>query len=391
MKYFPSIKFVASVALSGVLSGCAISQQPSSSSITLSAIGDGKTNTTAALQNALDRCSSHGGGEVIVPAGTYLIGSVQIRSNTTLRLSANATLLGSPDPNDYPLIPVRFEGETVPGHRAMIYADHASHIAIVGLGSLQGDPVIGDLRRPRAPTMVEFVHCDNIRLEDFKDRYRSMWSIHLLLCHDVLASHLNIRTTRANGDGIDVDSTTSVQIDHCDIDTGDDCIALKSGREAEDARLKQATAHVVITDCILGSNFAGVGIGTEMSGGVHDVRIERCKFTHGDNAVFFKSRLGRGGTIEHIAATDLDTSTKACIGINLVKKGIIGAHPIPGSEGIPLLRHVSFNNVIIHSGTLIDGLSVSADKPIQDFSIQHVTGDCAKGNTPDECDGCEAG
>ena len=271
------------------LTGCAVAPQGASLNIqSLGAAGDGKTKDTAALQLALDRCAAAGGGEVVVPAGNFLIGSVQIKSNTTLRLSENATLIGSPDPNDYPLMPVRFEGETVPGHRALIYADHASHIAIVGPGTLQGDMKIGDLRRPRAPVMMELVHCDHIRLVDFKDRYRRMWSIHLLFCQDVVARNLNIRTTRTNGDGIDVDSTTDVDIDHCDIDTGDDCISLKSGRGAEDAQLKQSTANVVITDCTLGSNFAGLGIGTEMSGGVHDVHLDRCKFTHGDNAIFLK-------------------------------------------------------------------------------------------------------
>jgi hypothetical protein len=345
----------------------------------LGAIGDGKEPATAVLQKALDRCAAQGGGEVVVPAGDYLIGSVRIGSNTTLRLSGGATLIGSPDPNDYPLIPVRFEGEAVEGHRALLYADHASHIAIVGPGTIQGDPIIGSLRHPRAPTMLELVNCDHVCLEGFKDRYRKMWSIHLLLCHDVLARDLNIRTTRANGDGIDVDSTTDAKIEHCDIDTGDDCISLKSGRGMEAAQLQQSTADILISDCTLGSDFAGIGIGTEMSGGVRDVRIQRCKFTRGTNAIFFKSRTGRGGFIQNIAATDLQTSGKTCIGINLLSKGIVGTSPLPGKSGVPLMKNISFNNINIRAGTLVDGSNVSPEKRIENFSLTNVTGTCSRG------------
>ncbi len=343
------------------------------------AIGDGKTKDTAAIQQALDQCAAQGGGQVVIPAGKFLIGSIQLPANTTLKLSEGATLIGSPDPDDYPLVPVRFEGETVQGHRALIYAKNADHIAILGPGTLQGDEQIGDLRRPRAPVMIELENCGNIRLEDFKDRYSRMWSVHLLFCHDVLARNLNIRTTKTNGDGIDVDSTTHVNIDHCDIDTGDDCISLKSGRGAEAAKLRQSTANIHITDCTLGSNFAGVGIGTEISGGVRDVLIERCKFTRGDNAIFLKSRLGRGGFITNITATDLDTSSKTCLGINLVNKGIVGADPILGLDGITVMSRIALSNITIHAGILVDGLNVPLEKPIDGLSLTHVTGHCKTG------------
>jgi hypothetical protein len=343
------------------------------------ALGLGKTNDTTALQQALDRCAAGGGGEVVIPAGTYVIGSVKLGSHTTLRLSENATLVGSPDPADYPIVPVRFEGETVPGHCALIHAENASQIVIEGLGTIQGDRKIGDLRRPRAPALIELTHCDHVTLNGFKDRYRRMWSIHLLLCHQVNASNLNIRSTLTNGDGIDVDSCTNVSINHCDIDTGDDCISLKSGRGAEAASLQQSTANVIIKDCKLGSNFAGVGIGTEMSGGVHDVQIDHCTFTRGDNAIFLKSRLGRGGVIENIFANNLDTSSKNCIGINLVNKGIVGSHPVAGEDGVPVMRHIHFDNITIHAGTLVDGLNVLSDKPIDDFSLTNVSGSCQQG------------
>jgi hypothetical protein len=343
------------------------------------AIGDGKTKCTAAFQQALDRCAAVGGGQVTVPAGEFLIGSITLSSNTTLNLSHGAMLVGSPDPMDYPLVPVRFEGETVTGHRALISAKDTDHIAIIGPGTIAGDAKIGDLRRPRAPVMIELENCRDIRLEDFHDRYRRMWSIHLLYCSGVLARNLNIRTTLTNGDGIDVDSSDNVRIDHCDIDTGDDSVALKSGRGALAAGLQRPTFNVVITDCKLGSNFAGVGIGTELSSGVRDVTIQRCTFTRGANAIFLKSRLGRGGFIQNIAASDLDTSTKTCLGINLIDKGIVGSDPIGGDGGITAMSNIALSNVTVHSGILLDGLNIPLEKPVDGLSLSNFTGHCQTG------------
>ncbi len=110
------------------------------------AAGDGKHKDTAAFQKALDACDAQGGGTVVVEAGNYLIGSIQLHPHTTLVLQKNAIVTGSPSPDDYPLVPVRFEGAMVQGHRALIYADHADNIAIIGPGSLIGDNKIGNLR-----------------------------------------------------------------------------------------------------------------------------------------------------------------------------------------------------------------------------------------------------
>lgn len=258
------------------------------------AAGDGKTSDTAAIQKALDACGALG-GTVDVPAGKYLVGSIQLHSNTTLVLEKGATIVGSPDANDYPMTTVRFEGEMVPGHHALIWADGAENISIIGPGTIQGDMKIGNLRTPRGPVMVELTNCKNVLLDGFTDRYRKLWSIHLLFCQNVVAENLTIRTTLSNGDGIDVDSTDHVLIQNCDIDTGDDCISLKSGRGISAVKSARPTADVLIRNCTFASDFAGIGIGSEMSGGIRDVQIENCDFTDGENAIFIKGRIGRGG------------------------------------------------------------------------------------------------
>ena len=135
----------------------------------------------------------------------------------------------------------------------------------------------------------------------FSTQYQRLWSIHLLFCRNFTARDLTIRTLNANGDGIDVDSCSDVTIEHCDINTGDDAIALKSGRGLAAARLGRPTQNVIIRNCTLASsNFAALGIGTELSGGIRDVKIENCILSGRQNAIFLKSRDGRGGYIENL-------------------------------------------------------------------------------------------
>jgi hypothetical protein len=341
----------------------------------LGAAADGKTKDTAAFQKALDALPNTG-GTVIVPAGKYLIGSIQLHSGDTLVLEKNAVVTGSPDPKDYPLVPVRFEGATVQGHRALVYAQDAHNVSILGPGTLAGDNKTGNLRDPRGPVMVELVNCDNVILDGFTDRYRRLWSVHLLFCQNVVARNLTIRTTFSNGDGIDVDSSSNVLIDNCDIDTGDDCISLKSGRGISAVRLARPTQDVVIANCALASDFAGVGIGSEMSGGIRNVHIENCKFTDGVNAVYIKGRIGRGGFFENITGKNLNVATRIFLGLNLRDAGIIGSDPVDGVEGVPQARNIAFSNVKVDVETLVDGARVPPGKFIDGLSLSNVTGDC---------------
>lgn len=245
------------------------------------AVGDGKTRNTAALQNALNACAKAGGGIVRIPPGVYITGSIQIGANTTLRLDRAANLVGSPDIEDYPLVQIRWEGEFAQGHRALLCAEKADHIAITGPGSIFGPPLsLSRLRNPRGPCLIELTECRNVLLDGFSTQYQQLWSIHPLLCEDVTARNLTIRSINFNGDGIDVDSCRNVQIEHCDINTGDDAIALKSGRGQAAVKRNRPTENVTIYDCTLtSSGFGGIGIGTEMSGGVRHVRIENCTIT----------------------------------------------------------------------------------------------------------------
>lgn len=290
------------------------------------ATGSGATKDTAAFQKALDACADAGGGTVMVPAGNYLVGSVELKSRTILVLEQDAHLLGSPDLEDYPVMKVRWEGKWIDGHRALIFAHDADHVAIVGPGKISGNPALGGRQMPRRPVLIEPINSTDVRLEGFSTEYHSMWSIHPTYCEKVIAKNLSLRSTGGNGDGIDVDSCKHVRIENCDIATGDDCIALKSGRGMEGYRIAKPTDDVLISHCTLADSiFACIGIGSETSGGIRDVRIEDCKFTQARTyAIYIKSRPGRGAFIENISATNLEVATApgGFLRINLLNSGI---------------------------------------------------------------------
>ncbi len=315
------------------------------------AAGNGTTKDTAAIQKAIDRCGVLGGGEVLFPEGNYLTGAVQLRSNTTLRLTSGATISGSPDFADYPVTQVRWEGKWIPGRTGLIYAIDAAQVAIAGPGKIAGNPAVGG--RPTAqdplrhPALIEFIRCSGIRLEDFSAEHRLMWCIHPTNCENVDIRNLTIRTTGGNGDGIDIDSCKHVRIDGCDISTGDDCIAIKSGRGSEAYTLMQTTEDVHITNCTFADSiFACIGIGSETSGGIRGVHIEHCRFTHAQTfAIYIKSRVGRGAFIEDIVASDLDVSgtVGGFLRVNGLSSGLQDESPVTGDEGIPALKNFGFS------------------------------------------------
>ncbi len=349
--------------------------------------GDGQTKDTAALQKALDACAAAGGGTVVAPPGVYLTGSIVLGANTTLKLDRGASIVGSPDLADYPLLPsVRWEGEFRAGHRALLTADKADHVAIEGPGAIFGPPIsLSSRRNPRGPVLIEISDASHVRLEGFTTQYERLWSIHLLFCRDVTARNLVIRSVGANGDGIDLDSCRDVVIEHCDINTGDDAIALKSGRGLAAQRLGRPTENVVIRDCSLFSSiFAGLAFGSEMSGGIRNIRIERCTIGGRQNGISIKSRNGRGGYFEDIKGEDLaiiDAGT--FLDINLMTKGIQASDPVPGPvDQWARFQHVSFHHVQVrHVRTLVSAGKIPAERPMDGLSLKDITGTCDRGIT----------
>ncbi|HEX3358706.1 MAG TPA: glycosyl hydrolase family 28 protein, partial [Tepidisphaeraceae bacterium] len=230
---------------------------------------------------------------------------------------------------------------------------------------------------------IEPINCTDIRFEDFSAQQQRMWTIHPTLCDNIVAKNLNIRSTGGNGDGIDVDSCRHVRIDNCDIDTGDDCIAIKSGRGMEGYRIARPTEDVSISNCTLGDSiFACIGVGSETSGGIRNIHIEHCKFTHAKTySIYIKTNIDRGAFIEDISANDLEvvSATGGFLRLNLTGSGIKDPEPVPGDEGIPSTKNFRFSNVkIAQCGRLIDAGMVSPVKPLDGFAVSNVSGNCEK-------------
>jgi len=346
------------------------------------AVGDGTTKDTAAFQKALDTCAVNGGGEVFAPAGKYLIGSVQMGTHTILRLEKGTVITGSPDLDDYPLIDIRWEGRSQPGHRSLIYAANVDHTGIVGPGLIEGNPATAASNRPPRGTLVlEPINCTDVRWEDFSvTQTGNNWATHPTYCTDVEVKNVTITGGR---DGIDVDSCKNVRIEGCTINTGDDSISLKSGRGMDGARLGKPTEDVVIAGCtLIGRRFACIGIGSEISGGIRNVRIEHCQFTSRTHAIYLKTRIGRAGVTENISGDDLEVLGGGFLRINLVSAGNANTadDPVEGPIGIPSARNLSFSNVRLTKATaLVEAAQVAPEKPLEGLALVNVSGTCTKG------------
>ncbi len=345
------------------------------------AVGDGTTKDTVAFQKALDACAVAGGGEVIVPAGNYLIGSVQMGRSTMLRFMAtNSVITGSGDTNDYPTLDVRWEGRWQPGRRALIYAANVDHTGIIGPGRIEGNRAMAAPQNPRGAVVLEPVSCNDVLWEGFTVTQGGNWATHPTYCAGVVIKNVNIVGDR---DGIDVDSCNDVRIEGCDINTGDDCISLKSGRGLNGARIGKPTDGVVISNCTLrGRRFAGVGIGSETSGGINNVRIEHCKMNCHTFGIYIKTRVGRGSFIDNILGDDLDVLGGGFLKINLVSAGNTNTadDPVEGDAGIPEGKNYSFSNIrLTNCPRLADARDISPKKPLVGFSLVNVTGICTNG------------
>jgi polygalacturonase len=345
-----------------------------------SAIGDGSNKDTAAFQKAFDACTASGGGEVLVPPGNYLIGSVQMGAHTTLRLQEGSVIFGSGDMEDYPMIPVRWEGREEPGHRGLIYATNADDVAIVGPGRIEGNPTVAAPQNPRGAVVLEFAECRHVSWKDFSVTQGGNWATHPVYCSEVVIDHLNIIGRR---DGIDVDSCKNVLIENCDINTSDDSISLKSGRGAQAVAIGRPTENVVITNCTLVDHrFACVGIGSETSGSILNVRVTHCRLTARSDTIYIKTRIGRGGAIENISGDDLDVLGGGFLFVNLVSAGNLNTvdDPVAGLAGYPIGRNFTFNNVRLQNATVMADVSkISSERPLDGLTLSNITGTCAKG------------
>ena len=304
------------------------------------AVGDGVTDASAAISQAITAAAALGGGRVVIPAGSFVTGPVRLKSNVELHLEKDATLLFSTNTQLYlPAVFTRFEGIECYNYSPLIYTVGQTNLAITGEGTLDGqadaswltwkggknagkqtqniararldkmnnNEVPVDLRRfgegdYLRPNFIQFQRCSQVLIEGVKIRHSPMWEIHPLLCTNVIARGVDIFSHGANNDGCDPESSRDVLIEKCIFDTGDDCIAIKSGRNNDGRRVGVPSVNLIIRDSIMRDGHAGTAIGSEISGSCSNVFVENCEMSSSNLvcALRLKSNAMRGGELRNI-------------------------------------------------------------------------------------------
>lgn len=312
--------------------------------------GDGQTDCTTAFRTAIGACNAAGGGIVVVPPGRFATGPIHLRSNVNLRVESGATILFSTDPRAYlPAVFTRFEGMELMGYSPLIYAFDQENVAITGGGTVDGQASDanwwawkgnralgwkpGDPRQDGArnklmelveanvpvaervladgsylrPMFIQPYRCRNVLIEGIRIVNSPMWEIHPCLSTNVTVRNVKISSHGPNNDGCDPESCRDVLIEGCEFDTGDDCIAIKSGRNADGRRLRTPTENVIVRNCVMKDGHGGVTIGSEISGDVRWVFAERCTMDSPslERALRLKNNASRGGVLEHIYMRDV--------------------------------------------------------------------------------------
>jgi polygalacturonase len=308
------------------------------------ALGDGKRDCSTALRDAVLTCSGAGGGRIVVSDGVYRTGPVHLRSDMALHVKAGATLSFIPEPERYlPPVLTHWEGLELMGYSPLIYAFNQRNVAVTGNGVLDGganretwwpwkggqwsindshgtqkaarDRLMQDAENglPVAqriyaegaylrPPFIQPFNCENVLVEGVTIRNAPFWLINPVLCKNVTVRGVNCQSLGPNSDGCNPESCSHVLIEDCLFDTGDDCIAIKSGRNADGRRIATPCENIVIRDCEMKAGHGGVVIGSEISGGVRNVFAENLRMSSPDleRAIRIKTNSVRGGTIEHL-------------------------------------------------------------------------------------------
>lgn len=381
------------------------------------------TNPAAKNQKAINaailKCHKAGGGKVVIPAGNYMTGAITLRSNVNLVVEKGAELVFAFDRKLYPNVETRWEGLDIINYQPCIYAVDAQNIAITGKGIINGNgsnerwwymkgnkhhgyhegvdewqgsdgvgtratllkmadnqvPVkdrIFGMGKGLRPQLINFVRCQNAIIEGVELRDSPFWVIHPLFVKNLTVRNVKIYNDGPNGDGCDPESCEDVLIEGCTFHTGDDCIALKSGRNADGLRAATPCKNIIIRKCKMADGHGGVVIGSEISGGCSNIFAEDCDMDSPnlDRVVRIKTNTCRGGINENIYVRNIRVGEcrEAVMRINLVYE----PKEIAERGHIPTVRNVYIDNITCNKskyGILLNGLTEKDSKTPQIYNI----------------------
>ena len=377
------------------------------------AVGDGVCLNTRAFAEALEELSSKGGGRLDVPAGIWLTGPIGLPSCTELHLDDNAIIVFSPDQDLYPIIDTNFEGLDVRRCLSPIYAEGAHDIAITGGGIIDGsgdawrevkkrkvgsdqwkailkkggvladdgsawypdegykkaratagslnypDPSLDELEIKTflRPVLLSLRECERVLLEGVTFQNSPAWNLHPLWCKDVTIKDINVRNPHysANGDGIDIEACENVVLTGSSFDVGDDAICIKSGKDADGRRHARKCRNLLISGCTVYHGHGGFVVGSEMSGGVENIRVKDCRFIGTDVGLRFKSTRGRGGLVKDIFCENIYMKDIVSYGVifNLYYAGVAASdmqeggveQEVTADETTPEFRDIHFSGI----------------------------------------------
>ncbi len=284
--------------------------------IDFGAKGDGATINTKAIQKAIDACPK--GGTVLLPEGVFLSGALYLKSYMTLEIAKNGVLKGSGNTDDYlPFYNNRFEGWEMKTFASLLNAGVMNNkggftveqLAIKGAGTISGGggalgkAMIDKHGMRSRGRLICLMNCRNVEIGGLQIKDSPCWTIHYIYSKGVTCHDLNIVSTAHNGDGLDPDSSDDSYIFNCFFSTGDDCIAIKSGKNPEGFAIGKPTRNVRITDCEF-TRGHGISIGSEMSGGVSDVLVRDCKAGALLHGLQIKGTKERGGYVKNVTVAD---------------------------------------------------------------------------------------
>ena len=367
-----------------------------------------------AFQRAITACHKAGGGKVIVTKGTFLTGPIHLLSNVNLHLNEGAVIKFVTDPKRYlPAVLTRWEGMELMGYSPLIYAYKQTNIAITGKGTLDGsgnnqtwwpwkgphkeghwDLIEGEDQKPARmklmadvengvpvqqrqyadgaylrPPFIQPYLCENILIEGVTITNSPFWLLNPVLSQHVTVKGVQFMSHGPNSDGCDPESCDHVLIEDCMFDTGDDCIAIKSGRNADGRRINIPSQNIVIRNCLMKEGHGGVVIGSEISGGVNNVFVEDCQMDspHLERAIRIKTNSIRGGLIEHLRYRNINVGkVKNAIVVNFYyEEGDAGTFD-------PTVRDVVIEN--LHCTEVLKrplNLQGFKRKPISDFHLKN--------------------
>ena len=373
------------------------------------AVADAKTVNTKAIQAAIDQCAASGGGVVVVPKGTFLSGAIFLKQGANLYVEKDGVLKGTTNIDDYPVINTRWEGTEEPWTSAFVNAEGLTNLEITGKGTidgsgeewLQNNPLRGRGGRGNAdatanpaspappppstarrgrPRLIGIQNSKHVHVAGLNLHNQAVWCLFFLYSEDVVAENLRITAEHniPSSDGIDIDSSKRVRINNVYIDVDDDCISIKSGKDADGLRVNRPAEDIVIENSHFAYGHGGVAMGSETSGGIRNVEVRNC-VSDSDNwaPIRFKTQPSRGGVVENITYRDIKLhQTRQAFEFNLEWRMV---PPIaPPAKVLPVVRNVRIINVTgdVTSVGIIHGL---ADSPIRDIHFENCQITAQKG------------